>query len=87
MTRNIVVTRDQIVAVRDTARGDQSLVDACNVALWDVDVTGVLDGCHTASGDRVRSVIIARIDAGELAPTDAQRAAESRWFRGPIGVV
>jgi hypothetical protein len=60
-----VCSRAEIEAVRDTT-SDQTLVDACNVALWSVDATGILSGCYTESTDRVRAAIVARIDSGEM---------------------
>jgi hypothetical protein len=60
------VTRSQVTAVRESARGDQSLIDACNVVLWGIDANGELHGHYTASGDHVRAAITARIDAGEM---------------------
>jgi hypothetical protein len=60
-----VITSEQVRAVRADARGNQRLIDACNVALWEADRHGIITS-RTESVDRVRAVIVARMDAGEL---------------------
>ncbi len=70
---HIVVTRCQILAVRADAEHtgrwpDPTMVDACNVCLWDLDGSGMLPRFYCHSGDRVRAAVIARIDSGELYP-------------------
>jgi hypothetical protein len=60
-----VITTAQVRDVRDSARGDQSLTDACNVVLWYADANGNITEL-THSADRVRAVIAARVASGEM---------------------
>lgn len=66
-----ICTRSEIEAVRHTTT-DQTLADACGVALWNLDTAGILSGNYTESSDRVRAAIIARIDAGEMVSADGR---------------
>lgn len=56
------LTVEQVRAVRDDARGDQSLVDACNVCLWNADIRGHITA-NLESVARVRAVVEARANA------------------------
>ena len=60
-----VITAAQVRAVIANPRGDQSLIDACHDTLWASDAHGIITQ-RTESTDRVRAVIVARMDAGEL---------------------
>ena len=53
------ITVSQVRAVLADARGDQSLIDACNVCLWHADARGNITA-HLESVTRVRAVIVAR---------------------------
>lgn len=52
----LVLHRDQILALKESTT-DQSLRNACEECLWNVDAKGELRGYHTASGDLVRAAI------------------------------
>jgi hypothetical protein len=68
-----VITRSQILAVRADASHtgrwpDSTMVDACNVCLWELDGNGMLRGFYSHAGDRVRAAVDARLRTGELFP-------------------
>jgi hypothetical protein len=66
------ITRAEILTIRSDALStgrwpDQSMVDCCNVCLWDLDGSGLLiAGHYSANADRVRAAIDARLRTGEM---------------------
>ncbi len=66
------ITRALILAIRTDAHHtgrwpDQTMTDACNACLWELDGNGELHPqFYSRSAERVRAAIEGRIGAGEL---------------------